>query len=27
VNERRDEWLASDANAGDLPTDFDTLSI
>lgn len=26
-NERRDEWLASDANAGDLPTDFDTLSI
>jgi MraZ protein len=26
-NERRDEWLASDANTGDLPTDFDTLSI
>jgi len=26
-NARRDEWLASDASAGDLPPDFDNLSI
>jgi MraZ protein len=26
-NTRRDEWLASDASAGELPTDFETLSI
>ena len=26
-NERRDEWLASDGNAGDLPTDLETLSL
>jgi MraZ protein len=26
-NARRDEWLVSKAGAGDLPADFDTLSI
>src|SRR5258708_38753683 len=26
-NERRDEWLASDGNAGTLPTDLETLSL
>jgi MraZ protein len=26
-NERRDAWLASDDSAGQLPTDFETLSL
>jgi MraZ protein len=26
-NERRDQWLASDEPAGELPTDLETLSL